>query len=117
MFERLLGVPRYAFDQCTHHWRTHLAINCKIGPPQKLTPSEQVLLFFLHLRQYIVNMLAAFILGGITERTVHNSISKTLFFFYLLFSPLVTIGNLLTRLHEGFSYFNEAITFVTDESE
>ncbi len=85
-FREVVGVERVGFDKLAHRWKNQIS---NIGRPFLLSPIEQVLIFFLHLRHYIPHLLIAVIMGA-TQRTVGNEIARTLEFFHSLLTPFVS---------------------------
>ena len=87
-----------------------------MGPPMALSPFNQVLLYLVHLRHYLVNIFMA-LLFEIAKSTVSETLKLMESFFYDVQSPYVNVGTYEKRVKAGVHYFNELITWVIDGTE
>jgi len=108
-----VGICRKGFDKLVVHWSG--SITSHFGRPFSLTPYEQVLVFFWHLRHYTANLLAK--VFGVCRSTISNIISTILIFFDKSLSHIISMGTEESRMREGVYWFNQLITWVMDGSE
>jgi hypothetical protein len=112
-FNKVVGVPRYAFAKLTNKWESTLRI--RSGPPNLLSPPAQVLTFLLHLRHYTRPLLAA-VYMDVGRTTIRETIAAVGEFFFLLLSPLISFGTYEDRKKASFKYYNDFITYLCDGS-
>lgn len=112
----MYGVPVEVYLKLVQKWSHHLSHNPRKGPPNALSPFDQVLLYITHLRHYIVNCFMG-LLFQVSKTTVKETIELMEDFFYDTFAPYVNAGTPEQRAREGFHYFHEVITWVIDGSE
>ena len=110
-----MGVPKHAFFRLRNKWTKSLPSR-RPGPVNTLLSTEQVLVFFLHLRHYLPFLLIGMIFNT-TRKVISSTVNNTLTFFDNYLSPQISLGTLESRMRECVHFFQTPITFLMDGTE
>lgn len=114
-FKRVIGQPRQAIKALIAKRMQYLASIFRTKA-YKLSPEEEVLLIFLHLRHYIIDDLCALFLL-VSHEVVTITRERVLPWFYDLVQHQINVGTIEERLSSGVTILDTLFTFILDGSE
>src|SRR5690349_14198909 len=86
------------------------------GRPPILSFAAEVLLFFLYLRHYLVDVILA-LLFDIDSRSVYNIRLRMIDYFYQLLSPQLSLKTFDWRSQNAVEFYYQLYTFTVDGVE
>ncbi len=111
--KELIGVPPLVFKKLSLNWEKHLKESTSHSTSFKLSPRDQILQFFIHLRYYTSYLLLGHIFDA-SKSTSFDNMELLTEHFFNYFNLFVNWGTLEERLEHSFKYFNHHITFLID---
>jgi hypothetical protein len=117
LVRELLGILKQDVKQFIRQRRTDRELSSSPGPSLLLSPSDEIVLFLIHHRHYIPDILlaATFQICKSTANRTHHRIRH---WMYQLLKPEISFYDLRWRIdHGGILFWNQLFTFIVDGSE
>ena len=116
-FEELVGIPRSAFCEFVEAYENYKdTLSKRPGPLPKYQPADKMLVLFVYLHHYPVDVLLGAIFG-MSKGHAHKIRKEMLDWFYDTYKHELTFKTVDNRLHHTHKYFHTRVTFGIDGSE